>query len=199
MALRDLDFEFSLERQFHCLRHFSFHDLAQVNVLHTNFPSFHPQEIKEQLDMVGSKFNKEFAQQPIEILNSLVKDSFTSEDLENNKILLQFSFSSKDFPHGIGNSALIPLSELSAQQHSSKYNVNRSDYEVWTCQVEKLPSTNLLSIIALKQEKTLQIVTLFPGDYAPAFPKGLRDSEEMNRVFWEGHCLLNKISTNLIS
>lgn len=192
MDIKIPTFEFSLERQFHCLRHFSFHDLKQVDFLHTHFPSFNPIEIREQLDMVGSKFTKEFAQQPIEILNSLAKASFTSEDLENNKILLQFSFLSKDFPNGIGNSALIPLSELSVQQHSSKYKVNRSDYEVWTCDVEELASTNLLSIIALKKENTLQIVTLFPGEYAPAFPRGVGDFEKWNRVFWEGHCLLNR-------
>jgi hypothetical protein len=183
-------FEFSLKRQFHCLRHFSFHNLEQVNFLHNNFSCFHPQEIKEQLEMVGSKFNKEFAQQPIDILNSLVKASFTQREIGNNKILLQLSFSSKDFPYGIGNSALISLSELSVQQQAAKYKVNRSNYEVWTCEVAELPTTNLLSIIALKQENTLQMVTLFPGDYAPAFPKGKCDSEEMNRVFWEGHCLL---------
>ena len=199
MALRDLDFEFSLQRQFHCLRHFSFHDEDQLNFLQTIFPKYSTKEIREQLEMVGSKFEPSFVRQPLDILRSIKKDSFTSRDIENSKIVIQFSFSYKDFPNGIGNSALIPLHELSAHQQASKYKVNRSDYQVWTCQVEELPSTNLLSIIALKQEKTLQIVTLFPGDYAPAFPKGLRDSEEMNRVFWEGHCLLNKISTNLIS
>lgn len=190
MDIKIPTFEFSLERQFHCLRHFSFHDLEQVDILHTHFPSFNPIEIREQLDMVGSKFNKEFAQQPIDILISLAKASFTQRDIANTKIVGQFSFSWDDFPNGIGNSALIPLSELSAQQQADKYKVNRSNYEVWTCDVAELPATNLLSIIALKLENSLQIVTLFPGDYAPAFPRGLGDSEELNRVFWEGHCLL---------
>jgi len=199
MALRDLDFEFSLQRQFHCLRHFSFHDIDQLNFLQNTFLEYSTKEIREQLDMVGSKFEPSFVRQPIEILNSLDKAAFTQRDIENNKIVVQFSFSSKDFPHSIGNSALIPLNELSAQQQAAKYKVNRSNYEVWTCDVAELPSTNLLSIIALKHENMLQIVTLFPGDYAPAFPRGMGDSEEMNRVFWEGHCLLSKISTNLIS
>jgi hypothetical protein len=194
MALMDLDFEFSLERQFHCLRHFSFHDEDQLKFLQEHFPSYPLKDIREQLDMVGSKFDPSFVRQPLDILKSIKKDSFTSRDIENSKIVIQFSFSYKDFPNGIGNSALIPLHELSAHQQASKYKVNRSGYEVWTCEVEELSTTNLLSIIALNQENTLQIVTLFPGDYALAFPLGLGAEEEKKRVFWEGHCLLNRKS-----
>jgi hypothetical protein len=47
MALKDLDSELSLERQFHCLWHFSFHDLEQLNFYCRNFSDFHAKEIKE--------------------------------------------------------------------------------------------------------------------------------------------------------
>jgi hypothetical protein len=186
------NYEFSLERQFHCLRHFSFHEINQLNFLQDNFPNYHSKEIREQLDMVGSKFVPAFARQPMDILNSLKKASFTNRDIGDNKIVAQYTFSEQEFQNGIGNSALIPLNKLSAQQQAAKYKVNRSNYEVWTCEVEELPTTNLLTIIALNQENTLQIVTLFPGDYAPAFPQGLGDEEEKKRVFWEGHCLMTK-------
>ena len=192
MGLSHPDFYFSNERQFHCLRHISFHDEDQLKFLQNNFPRHQLKDIRRQLDMVGSKFDPSFVKQPMDILKSFKKASFSSRNIENNKIVFQFLFSVKDFPNGIGNSALIPMSELSTQQQATKYKVKQSNYEVWTCEVEELPTTNLLSIIALNQENTLQIVTLFPGDYAPAFPSGLCDSEEMNRVFWKGHCLLNK-------
>ena len=188
------NYEFSLERQFHCLRHFSFHELDQLNFLQDNFPNYHSKEIREQLDMVGSKFVPAFARQPKDILNSLKKDSFTNRDIGDNKIVAQYTFSEQEFPNGIGNSALIPLNKLSDQQQATKYKVNRNNYEVWTCEVDELPTTNLLTIIALNQENTLQIVTLFPGEYAPAFPQGLGDEEEKKRVFWEGHCLMNRKS-----
>jgi hypothetical protein len=188
------NYEFSLERQFHCLRHFSFHEINQLNFLQDNFPNYHSKEIREQLDMVGSKFVPAFARQPMDILNSLKKDSFTNRDIGDNKIVAQYTFSEQEFPNGIGNSALIPLNKLSDQQQATKYKVNRNNYEVWTCEVDELPITNLLTIIALNQENTLQIVTLFPGDYAPAFPQGLGDQEEKKRVFWEGHCLMNRKS-----
>jgi hypothetical protein len=186
------NYEFSLERQFHCLRHFSFHEINQLNFLQDNFPNYHSKEIREQLDMVGSKFVPAFARQPMDILNSLKKASFTIRDIGDNKIVAQYTFSEQEFPNGIGNSALIPLNKLSDQQQAAKYKVNRNNYEVWTCEVDELPTTNLLTIIALNQENTLQIVTLFPGDYAPAFPQGLGDQEEKKRVFWEGHCLMTK-------
>jgi hypothetical protein len=185
-------YEFSLERQFHCLRHFSFHEIDQLNFLQDNFPNYHSKEIREQLDMVGSKFVPAFAQHPMDILNSLKKAFFTNRDIGDNKIVAQYTFSEQEFPNGIGNSALIPLNKLSDQQQATKYKVNRNNYEVWTCEVEELPTTNLLTIIALNHENTLQIVTLFPGDYAPAFPQGLGDQEEKKRVFWEGHCLMQR-------
>lgn len=197
MDIKIPTFEFSLERQFHCLRHFSFEDSTQLNFLQNNFKAYQAKEIKEQLDMVGSKFNSAFADQPIKILDSLAKASFTERDIEKGKKVFQFTFPLRDFPQGIGNSALIPLTKLSAQQSATKYKVNRSNYEVWTCDVEELPVTNLLTIIAGISENTSQIVTLFPGEYAPAFPKGMGDFEKGNRVFWEGHCLLNKkVSTS---
>ena len=186
------NYEFSLERQFHCLRHFSFHELDQLNFLQDNFPNYHSKEIREQLDMVGSKFVPAFARQPMDILNSLKKASFTNRDIGDNKIVAQYTFSEQEFQNGIGNSALIPLNKLSAQQQAAKYKVNRNNYEVWTCEVDELPTTNLLTIIALNQENTLQIVTLFPGDYAPAFPQGLGGEEENKRVFWEWHCLMQR-------
>lgn len=186
------NYEFSLERQFHCLRHFSFHEIDQLNFLQDNFPNYHSKEIRVQLDMVGSKFDPAFARQPMDILNSLKKASFTIRDIGDNKIVVQYTFSEQDFPTGIGNSALIPLNKLSDQQQTAKYKVNRSNYEVWTYEVEELPTTNLLTIITLNQENTLQIVTIFPGEYAPAFPQGLGGEEEINRGFWESHCLMTK-------
>jgi hypothetical protein len=194
MDLTYTKYEFSLESQFHCLRHFSFHEINQLNFLQDNFPNYHSKEIREQLDMVGSKFDPEFARQPMDILNSLKKASFTNRDIGDNKIVAQYTFSEQEFPNGIGNSALIHLNKLSAQQQAAKYKLNRNNYEVWTCEVDELPTTNLLTVIALNQENTLQIVTLFPGDYAPAFPQGLGAEEEKKRVFWEGHCLMNRKS-----
>jgi hypothetical protein len=194
MDLSYIKYEFSLERQFHCLRHFSFHEIDQFNFIQDNFPNYHSKEIRDQLDMVGSKFDLSFARQPMDILNSLKKAFFTNRDIGDNKIVAQYTFSEQEFPNGIGNSALIPLNKLSDQQQAAKYKVNRSNYEVWTCEVKELPTTNLLTIIALNQKNTFQIVTLFPGDYAPAFPQGLGDEEEKKRVFWEGHCLMNRKS-----
>jgi hypothetical protein len=117
----------------------------------------------------------------------------SSRSLENNKTLFQYTFSKDEFPQGIGDSALRSLSKLDETEQARKYKVKRDDYEVWSCDVAELPQSNLLSIITYNQGSSFEIITLFPGDYAPAFPRGLGDSEEMNRVFWEEHCLLTLI------
>jgi len=193
MDLNHPDFKFSIERQFHCLRHFPFKGHEQLRVLAVKFPTNSIEQITEQLELVGSKFSQTFATEPLEILNRLDKGIISNRSLENNKTLFQYTFSKDEFPQGIGDSALRSLSKLDETEQARKYKVKRDDYEVWSCDVAELPQSNLLSIITYNQGSSFDIITLFPGDYAPAFPRGLGDSEEMNRVFWEEHCLLTLI------
>jgi hypothetical protein len=193
MDLNHPDFKFSTERQFHCLRHFPFKGHEQLRVLAVKFPTNSIEQIIEQLELVGSKFSQTFATEPLEILNRLDQGIISSRSLENNKTLFQYTFSKDEFPQGIGDSALRSLSKLDETEQARKYKVKRDDYEVWSCDVAELPQSNLLSIITYNQGSSFEIITLFPGDYAPAFPRGLGDSEEMNRVFWEEHCLLTLI------
>ncbi len=191
MDLIHSDFTFNLDRQFHCLRHFSFDGNDQLRRLEAKFPSYSTTQIQQELELIGSKFHADFAQEPFEILDQFKKASRMQIPIENNKTLIQFAFSKDDFPNGIGNSALLPLSELDEAQQARKYKVKRGDFEVWTCEVAKLPTSNKLSIIAFENQGNFDIITLFPGEYAPAFPRGTSELDEQNRMFWEGHCLLS--------
>ncbi len=192
MDLNYPDYTFNLDRQFHCLRHFSFEGNEQLRRLAAKFPSYSTSQIQQELNLIGSKFYADFAQEPLDILKQLKKASQTQNPIENNKTLIQFAFSKVDFPNGIGNSALLPLSELDEAQQARKYKVKRGDFEVWTCEVVRLPTTNVLSIITMEKAGVFDIITLFPGDYAPAFPRGTSELDEQNRMFWEGHCLLRE-------
>lgn len=184
-------FIFSIERQFHCLSHFSYKGEEQIQLLQGQFPLYKPMEIRQQLDIIGSKFFVDFAQQPIGILAQLHKATCSKIDLEENKTLFQYEFPLNDFPNGIGNSALLPLKELSDEQQAAKYQVLRDHYKVWTCAVFELPKTNLLSLIAANKRDTYDVITLFTGEYAPSIPFGIGNQDAMNQVFWERHCLLN--------
>lgn len=185
-------FNFSQNRQFHCLRHFPFKSQEQLLALAVQFSTNSTDQIIEQLALVGSKFNHAFAAEPLDILNRLDQGIIRSRSLENNKTLFQYTFSKDDFPQGIGDSALQSLSKLDETEQARKYKVKRGDYEVWSCDVTELPKSNILSIIAYHQGSSFDIITLFPGDYAPAFPRGTSELDELNRVFWERHCLLSK-------
>jgi hypothetical protein len=195
MDLNHPDFNFSTERQFHCLRHFPFKGYEQLRALAVKFPTNSTEQIIEQLALVGSKFSHTFATEPSEILNRLDRGIIFSRSLENNKTLFQYTFSKDEFPLGIGDSALRSLSKLNETEHARKYKVKRGDYEVWSCNVTELPKSNILSIIAYDQGISFDIITLFPGDYAPAFPRGTSELDEVNKLFWEGHCLLSKNPT----
>jgi hypothetical protein len=183
---------FTLERQFHCLRHFSFQNKEQISHFQHQFPTYSGEQIQQQLEMVGSKFHDDFAREPMAILRHLEKAPHIQRPIENNKTLFQFTFSQIDFPKGIGKSALIAVGQLDEAQQVRKYKVKRGEIEVWTCEVAELPTSNLLSIIAMEKAGVFDIITLFPGDYAPAFPRGTSELDEQNRMFWEGHCLLRE-------
>jgi hypothetical protein len=182
MDLNYPDFNFITKRQFHCLRHFPFKGHEQLCALAVKFPTNSIDQIIEQLALVGSKFSHTFATEPLEILNRLDQGIIFSKSLENNKTLFL----------GIGDSALQSLSKLDETEQARKYKVKRGDFEVWTCEVVRLPTTNVLSIITMEKAGVFDIITLFPGDYAPAFPRGTSKLDEVNKLFWEEHCLLNK-------
>jgi len=69
---------------------------------------------------------------------------------------------------------------------------NRNGIDVQFIEVEQLPSTSLVTVICFKQEENYQLITTFPGDYAPAFPHDQMDSDELSwsMAFWDKHILL---------
>lgn len=59
-------------------------------------------------------------------------------------------------------------------------------------QLDMLPPTKHVTVVCSTEKKPYELVTAFPGEYAPAFPHlGMtRDEEEKASMFWEKHILL---------
>jgi len=72
---------------------------------------------------------------------------------------------------------------------------NRNGIDVQYIEVDQLHPTSLLTVICFKEEQKYQLITAFPGDYAPAFPHDKMDSDELSwsMAFWDKHILFKKI------
>jgi hypothetical protein len=62
--------------------------------------------------------------------------------------------------------------------------------------VETLPGTNEIQVVlAYDTDNKIWIVkTVFPGIYAPPYPRNNQDNENENKLFWDQHVHLEKIS-----
>ena len=69
----------------------------------------------------------------------------------------------------------------------------RNGYETKFIEVDSLPTTNFITVISSPIENTyFQIITLFPGQYAPAFPNDRMSIDDFRNAseFWDTHILL---------
>lgn len=71
---------------------------------------------------------------------------------------------------------------------------NRNGKEVEFIEVEELPSTSLLTIVCRRELSGFYLITIYPGEYAPAFPHDGMEPEELSwaMAFWDKHILLKK-------
>ena len=61
-------------------------------------------------------------------------------------------------------------------------------------EVDELPATSFLTLICEKKNEKLDLITLFPGQYAPAFanPNMHPDERMISQIFWSENILLKK-------
>ena len=192
MDIKIPTFEFSLERQFHCLRHFEYLGCEQLIQIATDFPGYSFEQIDKELKLIGSKFHRTFALSPINLLDELSGANSLKHMIETGQSVFQFSFDPLKFPNGIGNSAIVKISGCSDEERAQLKKIRRGQFEVWSLSVSELPPTWTMTIISRSREESCEIITLFPGEYAPKFPIKGDPNESINRLFWEDHAFLMK-------
>lgn len=186
-------FEFSLERQFHCLRHIEYLGSEQLIRLATHFPDYSVEQIDKELKLIGSKFHQTFAPYPIDLLGELSVANAFKHTIDAEQSVFQFSYDAIKFPFGIGKSALLKISESSNEERSRLIKTQRGQFDVWSLQVSELPPTWTMTIIANPRRGANEIITLFPGEFAPKFPTKGDPNESESRIFWEDHAFLMKV------
>lgn len=183
--------------QFHILRHFESIDKSYRSLLKNNSP-YTDEEIHGQLGLSGSKFYREFARNPQELLETIIEQKKNKSYLriitQEERVIWIVRFPEKKYEKGIGNNGLIKIDSLSEEEKKGLYTGEREGKKVNLIRLNRRNPTWQLCVI-ISRDESPSILTVFPGDYAPALP----DPEEMNGeefeksiAFWEKYALVVK-------
>ena len=152
----------SIETQIHLTKHFYFLDEDYKGLLADN--GINKIETNKLLTKNSSKFLKSFATNPFN-LKDKIASRLSEQNLQEGKNEISLYFNKI-----IGFDLLV--------QNSSKTN----DYA----------TTRKLNIILFKEKEELNIITIFPGKFAPALPnKEIQNNDIYNisKLFWEDYKL----------
>ena len=171
-------------RIFYCLKH-----LKKVNKQTRDYlidKGHTIAEIHQQIELIGSKFFSNFCQSPIELYDKIT-DRVPSKIIhqENGNVVYCYIFE-----ENIGYDSIIAISELNSKERNSIVLENRNQYEVKVIRKNKRNGTKQLNIVF--QKKSNEIITMFPGIYAPPFPTEWMNKEELLKAneFWEKHLFI---------
>lgn len=145
--------------------------------------------------MHGSKFRETFCENPLDLFD-LLKDEFQKQQVESfwndDRCAFQLRFLLSDFPEGIGMDRVLHIDEVPdiikepfigkdiKTLHSIIYRTDPRP--TWTVNV-------ILHIV----EGQPEVISIFPGIYAPPFPDREKQDKEqfaMNMKFWCQHIII---------
>ena len=71
---------------------------------------------------------------------------------------------------------------------------NRNGYITRFIEIAELPQTKLVNVVSKHCLNGMELITVFPGTYAPAFPNASmsKDDLQIASEFWDEHILLKK-------
>ena len=181
---------FSVETQFHVLKHFnSIDDEFYEKLINANYSKI---DIAQQLKLQSSKFYSLFSTN-LKAIVERVLNGFPSSEIKLNPISLRieilFEFSNAEYPNGIGTDYLLHKNELTEEQIE---NIQRRSVENPHIYITngKAITTNKLNFVIEQKENKYQIITIYPGKYAPPFPDEEKQNHELFMVcktFWDEH------------
>jgi hypothetical protein len=141
--------------------------------------------------VAGSCFYSNVFPNPMELvqtINSMVPHQIIQQENQTQAHLFKAGYA-------IG---ICALSDLNALKNPDIQFETRDGISTRFAWVDALPETSHFFVIVEGDHSPFEIITLFPGEYAPPFPHA-KQSEKANadsKEFWEKHVLLKKrIST----
>ncbi len=73
---------------------------------------------------------------------------------------------------------------------------NRNGFMTRFMEIEELPQTKLVNVVFKHCLNGMELITVFPGTYAPAFPNASMSKDDLQIAleFWDEHILIKKQS-----
>ena len=174
------------ERALYLLKHFE--ELDHKGRIHFQNLGFEVEQINQALQTIGSKFYARFCDNPFDLIYKL--SHYTPFNIKqqtngNKAILYKIPFTG-----GIGNNRVMPLKEILEFDKAQIKKVLRNGYPVNVLEGTVSDCTNQLVVICNSEN---EVITIFPGIYAPSFPPQLTNEEDVKAsiIFWENHVFIN--------
>jgi hypothetical protein len=173
------------ERAFYLIKHFE--KLNEKGIHHFQQLGHSSEAINHALSSIGSKFYTRFTENPYELiqyLSHLTPLVIISQTNGNKALRYKIAFEG-----GIGTNTLINIQAIPQTDKSTLKKVIRNGFEVNVVERNFFDPTNELVLIC---NSLNEVITVFPGMYAPAFPTQLVDKNEVDsaRLFWEHHAFI---------
>ena len=171
------------ERAFYLIKHFE--KMDEKGMLHFQQMGHASEAINHALSSIGSKFYASFCANPFELIQKIAY--FTPFEVipqTNGNRAFRYKIA---FEGGIGTNTIMNIKTI---LHADKIKkVIRNGFQVNTIERNSFDSTNELVLIC---NSLNEVITVFPGMYAPAFPTQLVDKNEAEaaRLFWEHHAFI---------
>lgn len=168
------------EQAFYLLKHFNTIDRTLID----QFLGFGYLEknIKDQLAVIGSKFQKAFCQNPFDLESLIIGIKPTEQILQSNGRIA----SVYEFDKVVGTEQIVDRKTVN---QNDIFSLDRNGVTVDAVKSDHLPFTNKMVVVRSNEGAW---ITAFPGNYGPAFPSNWMSAEELNFAteFWQNHLFI---------
>lgn len=180
----------------HLLRHFSsdIPERVKRKIIEQRIVN-NEQELEYQLTISGSKFLAEKFDNPFDLLKEIM---LKIKDIEK-KYFLDSVYCELTYPEPIGVDNLISIDLIEDKSLLKKE--KRSGYEVNCIDVKYAGENKTNNLIVVFDKNNLsKIITVWPGKYAPDFPREIKNPNdpkekeihEACKFFWENHVFITE-------
>ena len=173
------------ERAFYLIKHFE--EIDKKGIIYFQNLGFEIDAINLCLKTVASKFYANFCNNPFDLMQKITH--FIPFDIINQTNGNKAFIYKIPFAGGIGTNTIIPLKDIKERDKSKIKKVVRNGFHVNVLEQKKFDFTSQLVVIC---NPLHEVITAFPGIYAPAFPTQLVDEQELKAaiLFWENHAFI---------
>jgi hypothetical protein len=184
--------EYSINAEFHLLRHFEI--ISDQLMQRLTEAGFSAEVCKRELNQPGSKFYGVFATDIGQLMYKLQESDIQQSIGLNGNIIFSAIMNHNKYPLGIGSMGVVSLNDLSSNERSRIYLSDNRGYKIQHLNTTSLPSTLECTLIAKNINNSIQLITCFPGPAALPVPDKKMDQTLFEKCskYWDEHVFLVK-------